>query len=166
MAKTFNELTVYQLGVELDKLVWALRRGIQPSSPGLWDQVDRSSGSITDNIAEGFGRETRADFRNYLRYSRGSAHEVESQIERAANRELISDSDAQRIIALAKDLSVRLKNFQEYLKRAPKSSSPYEAREPITPYLAAHEVEAAKDTPDWWASTEESEYPDEYFDVR
>ena len=166
MAKTFNELRVYQVANEIDGLVWPLREEIQPVSPGLWDQLDRSVGSVADNIAEGFGRETRADFRNFLRYSRGSAHEVESQIDRARRRGLVEEGTAVKIIALCKDASYRIKNFQKRLAKAPKSSNSYEVREPTVAYLTASELELETQIPDWWAQTEESDYPDEHFDRR
>ena len=150
MAKTFNELEVYRLGVEIDEGVWPLRKAIQPSSPGLWDQLDRSSGSICDNVAEGFGRETRADFRNFLRYSRASAHEAESQVRRAKRRGLIDAASAEVIVAKLQNVSVKIKNFQNYLKRAAKSSNSYEAREPQAPYLASWELKLEKQIPDWW----------------
>ena len=166
MAKTFNELRIYRVAIEIDGLVWPLRKQIQAVSPGLWDQLDRSVGSVADNIAEGFGRETRADFRNFLRYSRGSAHEVDSQVDRAKRRALVAEATATQIVALCKDVSYRIKNFQKRLAKAPKSSNSYEVREPTAAYLSTWEQELEAQVPDWWARTEESDYPDEHFDQR
>ncbi len=47
---------------------------------GLTSQLRRSSLSISDNIAEGFGREHSRDKKNFYIYSRGSANETKSQL--------------------------------------------------------------------------------------
>ena len=44
----------------------------------LQDQMDRSFGSIMDNIAEGFGRSGNLEFRNFLGYAKDSCSELKS----------------------------------------------------------------------------------------
>src|SRR5690606_5076858 len=56
----------------------------------LKDQLNRSSGSTMDNIAEGFGRGGNREFANFLSYARGSAEESKSQVYRAYDRKYIT----------------------------------------------------------------------------
>jgi four helix bundle protein len=56
----------------------------------LRDQMERSSGSIMDNIAEGYGRGGNQEFHNFLSYSKGSASELRSQLYRALDKNLIN----------------------------------------------------------------------------
>ena len=47
---------------------------------GFKDQITRSGLSIPSNIAEGFGRATDKDKRNFLNYAKGSCAELRTQI--------------------------------------------------------------------------------------
>lgn len=46
----------------------------------LADQVRRSAVAVPSNIAEGRGRATRGEFRQFLGHARGSLYELETQV--------------------------------------------------------------------------------------
>ena len=92
--KTFEELDVWQKARELSKEIYAkTRTGSFTKDFELKDQITRSSGSIADNIAEGFERNGNREFVYFLSIAKGSAGEVRSQLYRAFDRKHIEEKD-------------------------------------------------------------------------
>ncbi|MEQ8844946.1 MAG: four helix bundle protein [Phycisphaerales bacterium] len=61
---------------------------------GLTSQMRRAAVSIPSNIAEGYGRESRADLVKFLRIARGSLNELSTQIELATTLSMLEASPA------------------------------------------------------------------------
>ena len=77
--KRFEELPVWKDAIELAVRVFALTA--QPAFRpyrGVRDQIERSSVSISNNIAEGFERGTTQELLTFLYISRGSSGETRS----------------------------------------------------------------------------------------
>lgn len=82
--KRFEDIYIWKLARELCQKIHILTKRKPWSSDFRFkSQIESSSGSTMDNIAEGFGRGGNKEFVNFLRISRGSTEEVKSQIIRA-----------------------------------------------------------------------------------
>ena len=88
--RTFRDLIAWQKSMELARILYVATKAM-PSDErfGLTSQMRRAAVSVPSNIAEGFGRENRADLLKYLRIARGSLNEVATQYELATSMQMI-----------------------------------------------------------------------------
>jgi hypothetical protein len=79
------------------------------------NQIEGASGSIMDNIAEGFERGTRREFMRFLSYSKGSCAEFRSQLYRALDRKNITQEQFDELKELAVRIDIMIHKFILYL---------------------------------------------------
>jgi four helix bundle protein len=89
MAQSFRELLVWQRAMQLCVAVYCLTRGFpREELYGLSSQIRRSAVSVPSNIAEGHGRLSGGEFRQFLGIARGSNFELQTQLEIARTLKL------------------------------------------------------------------------------
>ena len=112
----FEDLEICQLARELSKEIYALTF-IEPikSDFRLRDQMRGSSGSIMDNIAEGFERGSKLEFINSLSYSKGEVGELKSQLYRSLDNKYISQEIFDDLYSKADKLTKKITTFITYL---------------------------------------------------
>jgi four helix bundle protein len=95
MAFIFENLQVYQKAVNLADNVAALTRSFPRGYFFLADQLNRAALSIAANIAEGNGRFTKPDRKNFFTIARGSAQECVPLLEIARRRGFVGEGQPQ-----------------------------------------------------------------------
>ena len=81
MYKSFRDMSVWQKAINLSEKVFRLTVSLPKSEDyGITSQIRRSANSVSANIAEGFGRNTNKDKRNFYIIARGSAFETQSHL--------------------------------------------------------------------------------------
>ncbi|MBD3749055.1 MAG: four helix bundle protein [Sphingobacteriales bacterium] len=89
--RNFKELKVWKLSIELSKLVFEITRTFPNEHKfGLSNQLFRCAVSIPSNIAEGCGRKSDKEFKQFVSISLGSSFELETQIIIAKEVDLIT----------------------------------------------------------------------------
>ena len=120
-------MEVFKLAREIIDDVWQLiRYSPLGSDYELRNQINASSGSIMDNIAEGYGRGGNKEFINFLGYARGSCSETESQLLRSFHREHISKEELDKMTAKTQNCINQISKFILYLKRTDKKGSKFD----------------------------------------
>lgn len=116
--KKFEDVEAWKVSRELCNNIGSLiDNGSFKSNYRLIGQIEGSSGSIMDNIAEGFERGTRAEFIQFLGYSKGSCGELRSQLYRALDRKYINQQQFDDFYSLAVRISFMLQKFISYLQK-------------------------------------------------
>ncbi len=105
MAFAFEKLLVYQKSVALANSMMAATRGFPRGYYFLADQLHRAALSIATNIAEGNGRFTAADRRNFFVIARGSVQECVPLLEVALRRKVLPPGVHERLRGELEEIS-------------------------------------------------------------
>jgi len=117
--KRFEDLEIWQQARELCKKI----RGIAETTAlgkdfSLKDQIFRSSGSVMDNIAEGFERDGKKEFLQFLYIAKASLGETRSQVHRSLDVKHINEEVYNDLLNDCLNLSVKIAHFISYLSRS------------------------------------------------
>jgi four helix bundle protein len=81
-ARSFRELVVWQRSIEMATGIYKLTRNFPKEEIyGLTSQIRRSAVSVPSNFAEGQGRLSTGEFRQFLGIARGSNFGLQTQLE-------------------------------------------------------------------------------------
>ncbi len=117
--KSFEDIESWKKAREVCRILGKIiDEGKFRRSYRLIHQVEGSSGSVMDNIAEGFERGTRAEFIQFLGYAKGSCGELRSQLYRALDRTFITENEFNELKILILNTSGLIQNFITYLQNS------------------------------------------------
>jgi len=117
MAQDYHELIVWQRAIELTVCIYKLTRSFPKEELyGLTSQMRRASVSVASNIAEGRGRLTPGEFRQFLGLAQGSTYELQTQLLVARKLGLGSDEVLDEAVSLSDEVSKMLGSFIQTLR--------------------------------------------------
>ncbi|MDY0078894.1 MAG: four helix bundle protein [Bacteroidales bacterium] len=117
--KTFEDIEVWQLSRKFCQEIFKVTQynGLK-TDYALKDQINRSSGSIMDNIAEGFGRGGTKEFINFLSIAKGSSEEARSQLHRIYDRSYITIEEHTTLCNNSVEITNKIGGLIAYLKKS------------------------------------------------
>lgn len=122
----FEELPVWQLSREFCKDIFRITNYESFSKDYRFkDQIRSSSGSIMDNIAEGFERSGNKEFAQFLFITKGSCGETRSQLYRALDAKYITEEEFIFLKEKTIKISQTISGFIKYLKQSEFKGSKY-----------------------------------------
>lgn len=99
------KLTVWDRAIELCSAIYALTRKFpRDEIYGLTSQIRRASISIPSNIAEGYGRGTREQYKQFLSIAFGSYMELQTQLVLARRLGYIVPTEFEEVEELASEV--------------------------------------------------------------
>ncbi len=115
----FEDLIIWQHARSFARKIYELTAGKSFNNDfELIRQIRKSSGSVMDNIAEGFDREGNNEFRQFLSVAKASLSESKSQVYRSYDRNYVTKEIFSNLIKEIESLSVKIFNTMEYLKHS------------------------------------------------
>jgi four helix bundle protein len=113
----FEELTIWKESVDLVNQIYEITKE-RPFSRDyqLIDQIRRSVVSIPSNISEGFERDGKKEFINFLSIAKGSCGELRTQLHIAFNQKYIDEQKFNLLHNRARALSKSISALMKYLR--------------------------------------------------
>jgi four helix bundle protein len=117
MGASYKDLVVWQKAIELSSQIYHLTASFPRSEQfGLTDQMRRAAVSIPSNIAEGYGRNTKGEYIQFLGHARGSNCELQTQLTIATNLGFCSKTSPDSVEKLSSEISRMLIAMMNKLK--------------------------------------------------
>jgi len=115
----FEDLEIWREARELCKFIFIITEELPFNKDYKFrDQIRSASGSIMDNIAEGFERGGNKEFVQFLSIAKGSCGETRSQSLRAFDFHYINQDTQDKISTQTINLSKRISSLMTYLKQS------------------------------------------------
>lgn len=123
----FQDLGVWKEARELSRMVFAAT-SIPPFCVNfrLRDQILAASGSVMDNIAEGFSRDGNKEFMQFLSIAKGSCGETRSQLQRSLDFGFITEEQFRIMDSKTDTLMGQLSGFIKYLRACEQKGPKYD----------------------------------------
>lgn len=105
-SEQFEQLVAWQKARTLTKRIYEVtQEGAFARDFGLRDQIRRASVSVMSNIAEGYDRNSPAEFARFLAIAKGSCAEVRSQLYAALDVEYLTPEYFGELMSAATEVS-------------------------------------------------------------
>jgi four helix bundle protein len=128
--KSFEDIDAWQRARKLSHKIFELTNvGAFARDFVLRDQINRASGSIMDNISEGFERGGNREFIQSLSISKGSTGEVRSQLYRALDRKYLSSQEFESLKTEIIEIAKMIGSLMKYLAQSEYKGSKFKYRD-------------------------------------
>jgi four helix bundle protein len=115
----YRDLRAWQQAMGLVTEIYRVTRTFPKEEQyGLVSQIRRAAVSIPSNLAEGHGRNSRNEFRQFIGQARGSLSEVETQLEIAKNLGYVKAEAAGALMEQAEAVGKMLTGLRSWTEKS------------------------------------------------
>lgn len=119
MGKSYCDLFIWQESVDVAAEILAVTSdAARPAPYALADQMQRSAISVPSNIAEGKGRISQKEFRQFLATARGSLFELHTQLEIARRIHLVDPAVYEHLTRRMRKIGSGINNLMKQVNRS------------------------------------------------
>ncbi len=123
--RSYRDLKVWQLGIEVAKEVYVLTRGFpKHEAYGLSSQLQRAGVSTASNIAEGHAKDSTRDYLRHISITLGSLAELETQLTLAESLGYCTEGETAHLMDECAKEGKMLHRLQSQLKAKLGSPTP------------------------------------------
>ena len=117
--RSYRDLRVWKLSIELIVDCYEATKTYPPVEIyGLTSQIRRSATSIAANIAEGYGRENRGSYLQFLRIAQGSLKELETHLIVSQRLGVLDAATGEKLLLTTEDVGKMLRALIRSLEKA------------------------------------------------
>jgi four helix bundle protein len=129
--RKFEEIEAWKKARDLTRKIYRhTRAGALARDFALRDQIRRAAVSVMSNIAEGFERDGRKEFLQFLSIAKGSIGELKSQLYVVADQEHLPQNELQSLMQMATETGALIAGLMNYLRKVETPGAKYKPREP------------------------------------
>ena len=115
--QSYRDLVLWKKAMDLAELLYKSTAAFpREEIYGITSQLRRSAVSVPSNIAEGYSRNSKGEYIQFLGIAKGSLCELETQILLAARFNYLSNNDVEKILSLSDEVGKLLTTFIQKLK--------------------------------------------------
>jgi four helix bundle protein len=115
--RSYRDLLVWQRGMDLVELIYKFTENLPAREQwGLSSQMRRASISVPANIAEGYGRQSSGNYKQFLSISRGSLLELETHVELCIRLKYLKKTDGELLLNIIIEISKMLTSLISKIK--------------------------------------------------
>lgn len=127
---SLRSLHIYRQAEELsDRVYRIVDEWTEFDKRTLGSQIVRAADSVSNNIAEGYGRVAIGERLQFYLYAEGSTQETVNCLHRANGRSLMTEAELQELTRLCVSISIGIIEFAfAQMQREPSYQGPFRAR--------------------------------------
>ncbi len=116
-SRSYQDLEVWKLAVDFVKKIYQVTANFPAAEIyGLTNQIRKAAISVPSNIAEGQGRNSSREFRQYLAIALGSLAEIETQLIIAKEINYLSAEELNPLLSILDRIRKMTKGLSNTLK--------------------------------------------------